>query len=150
MNIEKRNQQDILNRVQEAVKDMEKSTTASQLRAAYALVPGNKPTLGDQFTKPVEVIRDQLLDQIKPNIKRAEVVFKERMILLWRQWIPTLTQNCLRLIILFLGYAAIGHHPNSDYTMLEFMLQLFKKPRKPNAGPTSETGVGELVEEEQP
>jgi hypothetical protein len=149
MNIEKRNQQDILDRVQEAVKDLEKSTTASQLRAAYALIPGDKPILGDQFTKPVEVIRDQLLEQIKPNIIRAEIVFNSRMTTLWRQWIPTLTQNSLRLIILFLGYAAIGHHPDSNYTMLEFILQLLKKRRKPTAGPTSQTGAGEVMEEEQ-
>lgn len=149
VSIEKRSQEDVINRVQEAVKDIERSTTESQLRDAYALVPGKKPIIGDQFLKPVEEVRDQLLDQIKPNIKRIEVVYKERIILLWKQWTIILVQNCMRLVILFLGFAAMGYLPSSNYTMLEFILQIFKRPRKAKTPPMFEAGEGEWMEEQE-
>ena len=148
MSLEKQKQEDILGRVQEAAEDIRNSRTAGQLRAAYELIPGDKPILGDQFTQPVDVIRDQLLDQITPNIKRAEVAFSERIAQLWKDWIPVFAQNVFRLVVLFFGYASIAQDPNSSITLLEAVFMRFGKTRKPEESPIIENIPSEWLGEE--
>jgi uncharacterized integral membrane protein len=123
---QKQEQAELLSQVTAATNAIQKSTNLAELRQAYEKIPGRKPSLGTELTQPFEVVRDQIVDLIRPRIKKAENEFDTKMSSLWQKWLGSSFTNVLRLLMLSLGFAAIGRKSPNHATLL---YSVFRGPR---------------------
>jgi hypothetical protein len=123
-------QVEILNQVRSATKALQQSRSEPELREAYKLLPGQKPILGDQFDVPFEIVKQNILKEISPSLKRAETVFAEQMNQFWQQWFAFFTQTTLRLLFLFIGFAAIAQRSPRSYPLLETVFMILRGARR--------------------
>ncbi len=105
--------------MREAIKAIEQSTTLEQLRKAYNRIPGRKPELPAEINVPLNQVKTALSNRLEPNVNRAETQFNERLNTVWQQWIATRFRDTLLLLMLFLGFAAIGRSSSGQPTLLE-------------------------------
>ena len=115
----RRTQTKTIEQVREAVKAIEQSTTLEQLRKAYNRIPGRKPELPAEINVPLNQLKDALSNRLEPNVNRAETQFNDRLNTVWQQWIATRFRDTLLLLMLFLGFAAIGRSSSGQPTLLE-------------------------------
>ncbi|MCP9798185.1 hypothetical protein [Cyanobium sp. Lug-B] len=105
-----------------AVEAIRKANTPADLRRAYEQVPGNKVPLPDPLPQPFPVIRERLAEAISANTKRAEYEFGNNMSSVWQRSLGLAFGNTLRVLILFLGFAAIGRRSPHHATLLQGLL----------------------------
>ncbi|MCP9859535.1 hypothetical protein KBZ33_13830 [Cyanobium sp. Cruz-8D1] len=105
-----------------SVEAIRKATTPAELRRAYEQIPGNKPALPEQLPQPFPVIRERLAEGISANTKRAEYELGNKMSSLWQRSLGLALANTLRMLIFFLGFAAIGRRSPDHSTLLESLL----------------------------
>ena len=98
------------------------STTPAELRRAYEQLPGNKAPLPEQFPQPFPVIRERLAEAITAKTNRAEYEFGNNMTSVWQRSLALALGNTLRMLIFFLGFAAIGRRSSEHPTLLESLL----------------------------
>jgi hypothetical protein len=98
------------------------STTPAELRRAYEQLPGNKAPLPEQFPQPFPVIRERLAEAITAKTNRAEYEFGNNMSSVWQRSLALALGNTLRMLIFFLGFAAIGRRSSEHPTLLESLL----------------------------
>ncbi len=118
----RRTQTRTIEQVRDAVRGIEESTTIEQLRKAYGQIPGRKPQLPAEINVPLDQVKTALRDRLEPNVNRAETQFNDRMNTVWQEWITTRFRHTLMLLMLFLGFAAIGRRAPSQPTLLESLL----------------------------
>jgi hypothetical protein len=85
-------------------------------------LPGNKAPLPEQFPQPFPVIRERLAEAITARKNRAEFEFGNNMSFLWQRSLALALGNTLRMLIFFLGFAAIGRRSREHPTLLESLL----------------------------
>jgi hypothetical protein len=102
-----------------SVEAIRKANTPAELRKAYEQVPGNKSPLPEQLPQPFPLIRERLAEAISANTKRAEYEFDNDMSSLWQRSLALGLGNTLRMLIMFLGFAAIGRRSPDNPTFLQ-------------------------------
>lgn len=112
----------LIGQASRAVEAIRKANTPAELRRAYAQVPGNKAPLPESFPQPFPVIRERLAEAISANTKRAEYEFGNNMSSVWQRSLGLAFGNTLRMLILFLGFAAIGRRSPYHATLLQSIL----------------------------
>jgi hypothetical protein len=119
----------LIQMAKKATLGIEQATTYEQLRDAYAMIPGTKPVFPERFNVPIEQVRDRIIGQINQVVKSTETRLANDLSNLWKQWITELSSNIIRLLILFLGFAAIGrkspHHPS----LLRYLFDILSRDR---------------------
>ncbi len=122
--LQTRNQEStqLLTQASRAVEAIRKAETPAELRRAYAQVPGNKAPLPEAFPQPFPVIRERLAEAISANTKRAEYEFGNNMSSVWQRSLGLAFGNTLRMLILFLGFAAIGRRSPYHATLLQSIM----------------------------
>lgn len=126
----RKEQVQILSQVRTATQALQQSRSEPELREAYRLLPGQKPILGDRFDVPFETVKENILKEISPSLKRAETVFSEQMDQLWQRWFAFFTQTTLRLLFLFIGFAAIAQRSPRSYPLLESVFMILRGARR--------------------
>lgn len=61
-----------LNQLESALVAIEKSQTRAELQTAVNMLPGNPPSLPSNSDRPILQFRDQLLDQVRPQVMKAK------------------------------------------------------------------------------
>jgi hypothetical protein len=117
-----------LQRLSQAVANIEKADTEATLRTAIEGLPG-VPQLQGKFSKPVEEFKDNLLDEIRPQLKRLETQALEAQSNRLQAWLQLLLKNCLVTLFYALAFAAIGQAAPGRATLLNALTA-----RRPGSG----------------
>ena len=122
--LQTRNQESnqLFSQASRAAEAIRKANTPAELRRAYEQVPGNKAPLPESFPQPFPMIRERLAEAISANTKRAEYEFGNNMSSVWQRSLGLAFGNTLRMLILFLGFAAIGRRSPYHATLLQSLL----------------------------
>lgn len=119
-------QQGVLSQSKQAVKRMEQATTWPEVRQAYSQIPGRKPPLPGTISQPLGVIKDRITDALNARVKTSETETELKRSQAWEQWLLRTAVNSLQMIMLFVGFAAIGRKSSSQPTLLQ---SLFNRNR---------------------
>lgn len=114
-----------LTQARRAMEAIQASTTDLQLRRAYQGIPGEKAPLPDPLPLPLDTIKGRLVEAMDARSKKAQYDFDQKMSTLWQRSLGLLFGNVLRMLILFVGFAALGRPSPSQPTLLT---QLMNKP----------------------
>jgi hypothetical protein len=105
-----------------AMEAVQASTTVLQLRQAYEGIPGNKSPLPEPLPVPLDTVKGRLVEAMDARSKKAQYDFDQQMSTLWQRSLGLLFGNVLRMLILFVGFAALGRPSPSQPTLLTQML----------------------------
>jgi len=112
----------LIGQASRAVEAIRNANTPAELRRAYAQVPSDKAPLPESFPQPFPVIRERLAEAISANTKRAEYEFSYNMSSVCQRSLGLAFGNTLRMLILFLGFAAIGRRSPYHATLLQSLM----------------------------
>lgn len=112
----------LLTTAERGVTAIQNARTEAELRQAYEQIPGNKPPLGPRFTQPLEVVRDRLVDLLRPRIDRLESEFQKQRESRWQRFFGLLARNTLGQFSMFLGFAALGRRSPAHFTLLRSLV----------------------------
>jgi hypothetical protein len=117
-----------LARVGQAIKALEGAESEPELRQALGMLPGAPPLPPAKLTEPVPQIRDQLLDEIRPQVKRLETTSQGSQSSRWQSWLKTSLRDALVTLLYAMAFAAIGQAAPGRLTLL----QALTRPRRPS------------------
>ncbi len=119
---QQRNATEQLSQARRAMEAIQDSTTELELRRAYERIPGNKAPLPEQLPLPLSTVKGRLMDAMDARSKKAQYDFDQRMSSLWQRSLALLVGNVMRMLILFVGFAAIGRPSPAQPTLLTQVL----------------------------
>ncbi len=111
-----------LSQARRAMEAIQASTTVAQLRQAYEGIPGNKAPLPEPLPVPLDTVKGRLLEAMDARSKKAQYDFDQQMSTLWQRSLGLLFGNVLRMLILFVGFAALGRPSPGQPTLLTQMM----------------------------
>lgn len=121
-----------LQQVRRATEAMEKSATASELRAAILQIPGiQAPQLPATFNRPVPELRARLVERLRPQIKAVENRLEEELANRWQSWFLKALRDALMAGFFAVGFAAIGRSSPRRPTLLWSLTHRPSLPRTP-------------------
>jgi hypothetical protein len=112
-----------------ALARIEKADSEASLRAAIEGLPGAPAEFKARFVKPVNEVRDQLLDLVRPKLKQVETQWEEAKSNRLQAWLKGLLKNCLVTLLYALAFAAIGQAAPGRATLLNALTA-----RRPGSG----------------
>lgn len=101
-----------------AMEAIQASTTDLQLRRAYERIPGGKAPLPEPLPVPLNTLKARLVEAMDARSKKAQYEFDQRLSTLWQRSLALLLGNVLRMLILFVGFAALGRSSAGQPTLL--------------------------------
>ncbi len=107
-----------LSQASRAMEAIQASTTDLQLRRAYEQIPGGKAPLPEQLPLPLSTLKGRLVEAMDARSQKAQYEFDLRLSTLWQQSLELLLGNVLRMLILFVGFAALGRSSAGQPTLL--------------------------------
>lgn len=107
-----------LSQARSAMEAIQASSTDLQLRRAYERIPGDKAPLPEQLPLPLSTLKGRLVEAMDARSKKAQYEFDQRLSTLWQRSLELLLGNVLRMLILFVGYAALGRSSEGQPTLL--------------------------------
>ncbi|WP_146134625.1 hypothetical protein [Aphanothece minutissima] len=111
-----------LTQARRALEAIQASTTDLQLRRAYQEIPGDKAPLPDPLPLPLDTVKGRLVEAMDSRNKKAQYDFDQKMSTLWQRSLGLLFGNILRMLILFVGFAALGRPSPGQPTLLTQMM----------------------------
>lgn len=111
-----------LSQASRAMEAIQASTTDPQLRRAYEQIPGDKAPLPEQLPLPLSTLKGRLVEAMDARSKKAQYEFDLRLSTLWQRSLELLVGNVLRMLILFVGFAALGRSSAGQPTLLTRVL----------------------------
>jgi len=118
----------------QAMKAIEASTTEDDLRRAYEQIPGAKAALPEQLPKPLSTLKGRLVEAMDARSKKAQYDFDQRLSNLWQRSLELILGNTLRMLIFFVGFAALGRlspsHPSLLTSLLNRGSRSFGRPNR--------------------
>jgi hypothetical protein len=121
-----REQQEIatqqLAQARRAMEAIQASSTDLQLRRAYQSIPGDKAPLPDPLPVPLNTVKGRLVEAMEARSKKAQYDFGQQMSSLWQRSLGLLFGNILRMLILFVSFAALGRSAQGQPTLLTQMM----------------------------
>ncbi|WP_323206805.1 hypothetical protein [Synechococcus sp. BA-132 BA5] len=147
LNAQQQEAAQLLAQANRAMKAIETSNTEDDLRRAYEQIPGAKPPLPEQLPKPLSTLKGRLVEAMDARSKKAQYDFDQRLSTLWQRSLELLFGNILRMLIFFVGFAALGRPSPSQPTLLTRLLNRnFKSTGR--SGRHSQKGLGLIVPDE--
>ncbi len=111
-----------LTQARRAMEAIQASTTDRQLRRAYLGIPGEKAPLPDPLPIPLNTIKGRLVEAMDARSKKAQYDFDQQISALWQRSLGLLFGNVLRMLILFVGFAALARPSPGHPTLLTKMM----------------------------
>jgi hypothetical protein len=112
----------LLSKATQAISAIEASTTELELRRAYAQIPGATAPLPDQLPQPLSALKRRLLEGMDGRSKKSQYDFDQRLSILWQRSLELMAGNILRMLIFFVGFAALGRPSPSHPSLLASLL----------------------------
>jgi hypothetical protein len=114
----------LISQATRAIEAIQASSTDLQLRQAYDSIPGQKAPLPEQLPQPLSAMKARLLEAMDARSQKAQFEFDQRLSTLWQRSIELIFGNILRMLIFFVGFAALGRPSPRQPTILYRLLNL--------------------------
>jgi hypothetical protein len=112
----------LLSQATSAIEAIQASSTDLELRQAYERIPGEKAPLPEQLPQPLSALKGRMVELMDARNKKAQFEFDQRLSTLWQQSLELLLGNILRMLIFFVGFAALGRPSPGQPTLLARVL----------------------------
>lgn len=112
----------LLSQATQSIQAIKASSTEAELRRAYEEIKGAKAPLPSSLPQPLAKFKDRLSEAMEARSKKAQYDFNERLSILWQRSIQLIFGNILRMLIFFVGFAAIARPTPDQPTMLALLL----------------------------
>ena len=122
------NQQARIEPAQTALKAVYAATNAEELLNAIRIIPGAPPDISGRFDEPVPKVRERLIGEIEPQVRRQKEQLKQVTAAIRRDSIINLIKDGFVALFSALAFAAIGRSKPNKPTFLQ---RLFGTPRTP-------------------
>jgi len=115
-------QQTNLSNSQKAINRIQQASTWAEVRQAYSQIPGRKPPIPQAISQPFGTTRDKVADALTARLKAAETDAEQKQAKSMEEWLIRTGFNLLQMLMLFLGFAAIGRTSANRPTLLEGLI----------------------------
>jgi hypothetical protein len=122
------NQQARIEPAQTALKAVYAASNAEELLNAIRIIPGAPPNISGRFEEPVPKVRERLISEIEPQVRRQKEQLKQVTREIRRDSIINLIKDGFVALLSALAFAAIGR---SKPHMPTFLQRLLGQPRTP-------------------
>lgn len=98
-----------LEQVRRVTEQLQKASTATELREALLQLPGiQPPQLPASFDQPIPALRARLLERLQPRLNAVETRMQRELSMLWQRWLQRVFRDALTAGFLAVSFAAIG------------------------------------------
>jgi hypothetical protein len=97
---------------------LQKATSEAEFRSMMAQIPG-APPIAETIDEPYQTLRDRIVDQFEPQIKKASNILNESRANRIQAWIKEQIKDAVHTFFLAFGFAAIGQTSPGKPTILE-------------------------------
>jgi hypothetical protein len=112
----------LLSQATQSIQAIKSSSTEAELRKAYEGIQGAKAPLPAELPQPLSRFKERLSEAMDARSKKAHYEFDQRLSMLWQRSLELIFGNMLRMLIFFLGFAAMARSTRDQRTMLSMLL----------------------------